>query len=927
MSPPLTEKQKQQRRENLAKAREAKVRKKQEREAAAAAAAAAAADAAAQDKAGLVRTNSAEIRDKQRSNGTPATMEQVAEKHARGSPAEPAETRRTSFDDASSAPEPHEPRREVKDVKPGSGAAPETAKTSRASSQADSETIAETSRNASSAHGAGFHAEQPAETGSTPSIEEIARRTQVFNAGSDPIPPPDGDPHMARGITVETPDYAGDGPPTTFDQIFETYAFDGSGDFYATVDRKTPRSYGGTGCAGMQRKIVRHMTREQFAEEYGGGEYMLVVHGPLARGGPIDPNTGHVRRKALTKAIKVTVPLSAYPPNLQASVLDDEPLDEDDPEMYQRGFRRPNRQGTTTNADAEIHRANLTHEERMRDREDAIRREAIQGMPDVSQIISAQAQRDRDIEVEREQTRREEARRREEREQRLEDQLAQARSGGGDRGVMEAMANVITALKQGGDEGGAAALKQAQDEIVRLNDRHQGEVNRLNEKHTAEVTRLIEKNNTDLTALRGEQDRIRDRDERAHKAEIERVQAQVRDAEERARKHIEDAEARAERRVKEVEDNARRQLEEIKKAEERRFNDMKDSLERRLADAKERAERDLAAATLVHDQRREAQKEMYENRITVMQQELNRERAATKEAREEVANKKDIVGQITELEATASALGWQKGGEPSEEMPSDWKGIFAHVARDLFKNAPDMIATATESVRSLRGQPSQMAAMQAGAMQAPPQLPPQGGAYPPPLRGRDGEVFVPSQPLSFASEDGPDFEPAETSFEPPREAPPEPHQPGQVYSSQPAPEPPPQGPPMGAPPPQPPAPQPAAAMHQQPPQAPPQQQPMTPPLQQGAPAQIPDDMIVQFAPALKAAFEAEISPEEAAEGIIQQVGTAQAAVIAASLSPERIISVLSQQPGAINNPLLTRDGQQYLVELIQSVATQAAAGG
>jgi len=723
-----------------------------------------------------------------------------------------------------------------------------------------------------------------------PSIEEVASRTKLYS-NNDVLPPPEMNPELRDGISVDVPDFAGDAQkPHTLEDLFAIAPI-GDGQYYISVDRRSPKHWGGVQCAGTQRSITRYMTREDFAADYGGGIYTLMLYGPPKRGAMIDPNTGRAKVKALTPPITVTVPVGTYPPNLQAAILDEQHYEDESDMRYGPAFATPARPGNgrpTTTADARMFEAQLSFEERVQqraeEREKELRQQAAQ-LPSAltpmvemlqqqnSQSMQAMqrefAERDRIL---REQLARERAERERAEERASEQAAMDARRPSETTALGDALSKLLGVMKNDGTKG---------EEIARLTDAAAKDRERLMQQHQSEIKRITE----------SYESRAKDTEDRADR--------RIKEAEERADARIRENSERSDRRVNEAKDDAKRQVE-----------DVRTHLNARLEDERRQHDRDLASKNDSWTARLETQKAMYENRISTLAEEITRQRAECERLRKEAEENKDLPAQLQKFASTAELMGWQKESGAVDDEPKDWKSMLGRIGLDLVQQLPQLMESASNTVRAMKSPAVDPAAaqamqyqqmMQSSAAAQPPAL-----ASPVALRGPNGQ-FRGQMPMAFGSEDGPDFMGRPESLPPidhrataaPVASPPIAQQPA------PAPVPPPA---QAVPPPapvSPPAPVPASVA--QPP----------------AGFSISDEQILQFAPVLAGAFEQGASPHEFAAQFVEDIGAPLARQIAASITPERVAAAIQRKPGGSQNPLVRREGQKFLRELWDAVKKAA----
>ena len=746
-----------------------------------------------------------------------------------------------------------------------------------------------------------------------PGPREVARSLQIDTGGSGPLPPPDMNPNHNRGIleSAEIPDIS-DRTPRSLEDLMTTAAHWAIGQWYVSVERKSPSHFNQIQCRGMQREIRQYMSLLDFTNAYGGGSYLLILYGPPRGGSMFDRNTGKQRYVRYSKPVRVDISQDTYPPNVDSTLLDDGDYDspDEDPMRQYQGFRSQ----VSTPADATIHEANLKHEDRREERwekrEEKLRREMAQqqaGLPEVLRLQHESLREEREaaqrlIESERQERERER--------QRLERKIEEERSRPTD---FQAIANMLGSLmsNQGKDGASKETINEMRRQLDTLRDHHAAEVQRLNEKHTAE-----------LTALRADFDRQREREERQHKDDLERVERRVADAEQRADKRVADAEQRAERELREVRDRADREMRTEKEISKSRYDDLDRSWKQRCDDLERQHQRDLNMKDQTFEVRLSGTKDSYENRISMLAAEQTRQQAELDRVRAEAEAGKDIVGQISKFKETAGALGFSDGHAPEEELPQDWKGMIAYLGKHFFQNMPEVISQAGQTVGQLRSaqvSPAQAQAMQEAErhrMLAQASAPQGVGA----LRGRDGMPFAPTRQLAFGLEDfdlgdNSHIAPAEPRSYPLPQEPGRPHAPVQptppsaivpvapvqqapVYAA-------PQPQPQPAPPPQPPAPQAAAPAQPEEEEA----------------IQLPDNALLELEPGLSQAFKQNATPADVAKDILAKLGPQVGQMIAGGLDPDEVAARLMAL-GRPTSPFVRPAGKKWLGDLLDAMYEQ-----
>jgi hypothetical protein len=721
-------------------------------------------------------------------------------------------------------------------------------------------------------------AELEEETPSSAVSETVERSARTAHAAfvsefvaDAAVPPDESNLHRRRAPTMEAEvsDMAGDQPvPRNLDDLMSMAPI-GDGQYYIAVERKAPRQWSGAQCAGILRKITRYMTTEEFKRTYGGGEYVLVLYGPPKRGGVYDPETRRVRPKALTPAVRFTVPLHEYAP-----MLFDDLEDEDNEEEGEGDVRYGNAPWVSgrpkSNAEARMFEASLEADERGQaraeqrekervERERQLQEEAARQGLTMAQLLAQQKESElRRIEAAHQ-------REMEIAERRHQENVALLRTEANKPGETQALGTALKGILEVMKPNGAGD-KQLQDLI---------------KSHNDEIVRL-QAQIADANARAD--NRIREAEQRADRAKEE--------AERRADQRIQDIERRAEERMKESHERSEKRVREVEDAARRVVEDARQQAQARLDDERRNHDRDLAAKNDSHNMRVETLKASYDTRLAAKDEEISRLRTESERHRQEAEAKGDLPTQVQRFAATAEALGYAKdggGGGDEEKVPTDWKTMLLGLGAELVKQGPAMIQSAGQTVQQLRGQAPQQSA-------TAPYMQPQQRALPPRLHARDGSVFQAASP-AFGTEDGAAFM-GETTMQRPK------YPPGFMPT--------PQAPAQAA--------QPVQATVQQPP--PQQVQTAAPPpqaQQQQAGVQASADQIGQFRALLESALAQGKDPVELANEIKASVGPQMAQAIGQSVTPESVVASLQQMPDGAQSPLIRREGQKFLRELHQAM--------
>jgi len=420
-----------------------------------------------------------------------------------------------------------------------------------------------------------------------------------------------------------------------------------------------------------------------------------------------------------------------------------------------------------------------------------------------------------------------------------------------------------------------------------------------------------------MTQLRNMEERSREQAnnlDRQVRAADERADARVRDAEQRAESRAREERERADARVQEAERRSRDAIEQMRANFDRDIAAAQRRADERVGDAERGHTRDMESQRNNFEGRLENMKSGYETQLATLKNELDRVRAEAERYRVEAENNKDVAKQVAKFSKTAEDLGFVRdtGGD---QQPTDWKTLVAQVAMAGLPKIPEVIKGAMDIVRPRPEmspeQAEQIRMDERMRMQAAAHM--QAGQIAPHTRPR---ALAGRRP-AFATEDGPEFEQA-VSAEPQyveprgqqRPAPPSGPRPQTFAEAQ----------QLDTPP----APVPAPAQpHPSPPDV------SLPPAQAQQSALDPQLVALadQLRSALEPAFEAGAPPDKFAEAIVQQYGIQAAMSVATQVSVELLVEAIQQLPGGSDSPLVRREGQKYLREIMVSVKRMGAAAG
>lgn len=744
------------------------------------------------------------------------------------------------------------------------------------------------------------------------SMDEIA--AQYFTPQD--VIPPDGQPESRHKPTISAIELTEDGggadeddlprapvqqseeaPPDTHDGVLRTledlmarFPFNGDGQYYIYVKRVAPRSFHGAATYGVQRYIKDRCTINDFIDTYGGGEYELIPYGPPRRGGQTDDN-GQVVAKALAKPIKMWIPWVgdfATPPNPD-SILTSENEEEDmEPSARRLDFagRRIH-----TPATAKMHETELTFEEKreLRQREDERRREDRERRDRDAATGAVQSVAERTITM-------------------LEGQITSLQEEL--RGLREKPNGITT-------DGIASLLgamhpKGDPDEIARMREQHQAEIARLERGHQQVLESIKSRHDDEMGRLRA-----------AEREELGRMSRKVEDAERDCARKVTDAETRARAEVERAQNDARKDLERAEREYNRTLEQLRRDHEREIANMRTQFDQQLQIERGSYERERtmlkelsssnlQTEKTVMSGEIAALKSELERVKLDLTAAKAELEKKGSLVKQMSEFNALAEQMGYDraegKGGEGEGEA-LDWKAMIAKGGVELASRFPEILSAVGQAFQARAQASVQVQQRQHQAQHAPPvhrqlqQVMPPAGA----IGGWQTEDTM--QPASIPDDLHPRS--AVPTMPPPgqQQAYQQSYDQQQIVQAQ---------PPLQAPPqqqmqPATPSALPPVNERRQRRRAQAQQPaPQAPPAQQQAPTEmeIPDDDMRQMQPQLEAALASGNTPIEVAQHIHQQFGVI-GITMGAQISAESVARAL-QRIGQSTSPLARRDGQKFL---------------
>lgn len=703
--------------------------------------------------------------------------------------------------------------------------------------------------------------------------------------------PYEGDPSRDPGVVSvgpiepaedeQFPDMSGSEvrQPANLTDICRLYRLGrGDGDCFLRVERKKPPSYQGTPVSGYIGKIRRPIDEAEFRDMAGGGLYELVVHGPNPRG-DINPYTGTVEIKPLTKPIRIEMPGRPHFVNFDD---DDEAAGRQNDMQGWDPMERRGRTVPATSADAQMYSTsvkmiqdtvNKTAQEKEKLQE---KLDQLSNRPPVEpHLVDAFRETSREqVSAVRESAKttvdmlREQVAARDQKIDRLEsklDELTQSKQGESAR-EYDGVARLVSALNPTRDTSG---------DVQRIYDQHTREVDRIREQHDRAMQQLRDSYD----------DRMRSKDEELR----------------RAAEHYD-------KREQQLRDEAVRRERELKEEQQRRERDLKEHYDSIIARQKDDHIRELEQLKRQEELVRETHKVSYETRIANAEERARLAHEEAERAREQAEKKGNLPEMIEEYGSVAEILGYKKGaGE--DAAPQDWKEWLAKSVGNAFENLPTILERVGDTMQS-RAQmmQSQTEAMRVAAasraLPAPQQRPaqrPQRGT----IRGQGGVPATVQRPTGWATEDGvpsrhvpapapdmrPDQKPPPTEDELRRAEAERQHQ--AVHGGG--------GEPPGA----------GAATQAPPtPHVPPETR-MAPSNGQALGASLPPGAADQMRQGFEMAFNQGTEPAEVARDLREAWGDPMLQNILGSVTVDQLVETLSQDPKAATSPLLTREGTAW----------------
>jgi hypothetical protein len=718
--------------------------------------------------------------------------------------------------------------------------------------------------------------------------------------GGRDVPPDEDDPSVRDGVTLSRVQFmddadlpeVSDSKVRSLDDLMARFPFDGTGTYYIRVMRKKPTTWGGYQCSGILRPIIVNIDQQEFIEQYGGGEYSLIVYGPPRRGGIMDPQTGKIKPRALTDDVTFTVPYDAsgvygVAPNPEAALVVDEIGEamegNQTPGIPRQFMRRP-----ATPSDASMYKATMENDRIREDKQENASAMAARAHADVERVrIEKDAGiQERALDILTEQVR-----------------VAQKSNSGTDVGaIIRSISEVMKAQgPRDNSEQVAQMLDNARKESERLMQSHKEELRRIMESQTADRERATEIHRQDSERM-----------QKAHEIEIAALRREVKLEQERGEKLLTQAEDRSHREIESLKNEQARILESIKGEHARAIDIAQRDSERRVADTErvlrmqidseaKAHERELNGIRTSFDGKLHTDKSILEDRMRVANEEIARLRDENRRLQDELKEKGNLPDQIQKFTDTAAALGFGKvDGAPEGEAPKRWQDTVGDLAKEVVPRLPEILRGAGDMLQQ-RAQAKQILQTQqpnqAPPMMAMPQMAPMHQMPPMPFATEDSSLprmHQGSAPLPITASMYP------PNMQMPPQQPPQAQMPPQQMSM--------------------PAPQNMAIIEtpQQPPQAPPPtEQPQHTPQQEASEDTIEDSQIMMFRGALEQAIAEKHKPVAFVKQLVEQYGVDMVKQISATLKYDRVMLALRRSPEAAGSVLLTFKGKSWLREALK----------
>jgi hypothetical protein len=475
----------------------------------------------------------------------------------------------------------------------------------------------------------------------------------------DEAPATEPDPRKRDGMTIgaitelETPpDHMGtarDADPRTLQDLYARWPI-GDGQHYLRVERTQPKVFQQVACAGYLGDIRDKISERTFQRYFGGREFEVTLYGPDPRG-KHDVDTGLPKVKALTKPVKIVVPM--LPPNLAVlPALETNAEAKEQNKMTQpwnpfapSGVPMAPMSMPSSAADAQIHKTNvdlLTNVFKVQQEDlNALRKERQGGNGDSAKTILDYSTRTTDQIL---QQSRADAEAREkilhaqlsasnDELKRIRDELRSV-TGKSDGSTIE----IVKAL--GGATGDRA---QAQAEW------HNQQIVQLQTAHQAQLDVLRRSNEDAIKHLKD-----------VHEQDTKHAEQRRKDLEEDYRRRMDDMTRKADERDKDLRAELDRVRREEREMSDKRLHDAKERQDERLADLKHSYEAQLKSLKENLETRAHVSLSTKDFELTTIRERLAEAKADAEKAREDAEEASDPVKAKEKVDKLAEAFGFEK---------------------------------------------------------------------------------------------------------------------------------------------------------------------------------------------------------------------------------------------------------------------------
>ncbi len=723
------------------------------------------------------------------------------------------------------------------------------------------------------------------------------------------IVPPQGFPSLSGDIgDISSPDDQIRVPSIgrsakTLEDLYESYPRIGDGSHFIRIERKKPEIWDNVRISGFLDDLGEQISMQEFAERYGGGEYLVTVRGPVKNSLDSD---GRVKTRSLEA---VTLKFPGLPKRAAQMTAGDD---------MQRGLGMGMQPMNQLVVDQ--FRGQQEEKRRLEQRLEEIQRQSYaantRGMdPAIMQALTSASEKRADEAKSAQAETISELRRQTARKDELLEQK--------DTEVQKLRQQVLDIQR----EATARIHEEESKQVRELKERHERDLAQVKDDHARSIERITEEHRRSMKEMADRQADDRNKTERDYSQERERSREDV---------------ARREATLKGDYD---RQIQLMTQNYESRLTEAHRQNEREMASIKDQRDREISSMREIMESRAKTAESMASTRVSLLEAEIARlrtEHNALKRENEDMRTKtyKDPIQAVNEAHQLAAQTGFIGAQAEEKEEEFDWKKGAFQAVKEVINKVPEIAGKIEEARgRNRGGPPPQMAGYQPQPQQLPPGAHPQqpqarpqqrqrgGYAQPPP-----GVAFIPTPQwqqrpnVPMAPGDAPPLPPQ--IFGPPRANPaPKPMYIGQTPQPKQAPVPIAGQQLVG---------EPSGDIgfidankvrQEQIPQPIPseqQVQPVAQPPQETVNAggiELSEEQVMGFVSRLDEVIASGIVPPQAfAQGLVEQIGKDSARAIIASADPEQLVNGLAQMPGSNKSAIVTREGRDYVQKLWGEVA-------